>query len=68
MEQDDRLPPNVVRWSAAWTGGAWLALSGMWDSPGKAALAVAVVVLPLAMVATLGLRESYGLDLDFNED
>jgi MFS family permease len=60
--------PNVVRWSAAWTGGAWLALSGMWDSPGKAALAVAVVVLPLAMVATLGLRESYGLDLDFNED
>jgi MFS family permease len=60
--------PNVVRWSAAWTGYAWLILDGMWDSPGKAALAVAVVVLPLAMVATLGLRESYGLDLDFNED
>ena len=60
--------PNVVRWSAAWTGGAWLWLSGAWDSPWKAALAVAVAVLPLAMLATLGLRESYATDLEFNED
>ena len=27
-----------------------------------------VVVLPLAMIATLGLRESYGTDLEFNEE
>ncbi len=60
--------PNVVRWSAAWTGGAWLWLSGAWNSPWQAALAVGVVVLPLAMIATLGLRESYGTDLEFNEE
>ena len=60
--------PNVVRWSAAWTGGAWLWLSESWDSPWKAALAVGVVIVPLAMVATLGLKESYASDLEFNED
>lgn len=60
--------PNVVRWSTAWTGGAWLWLSESWDSPWKAALAVGVVVVPLAMVATLGLKESYASDLEFNED
>ena len=60
--------PNVVRWSAAWTGGAWLWLSESWDSPWKAALAVGVVVVPLAMLATLGLKESYASDLEFNED
>jgi hypothetical protein len=60
--------PNVVRWSAAWTGGLWLWLSGAWDSPWQAALVVGVLVMPLAMVATLGLRESYGTDLEFNEE
>ena len=60
--------PNIVRWSAAWTGGLWLWLSGSWGSPWQAALAVAVVVLPIAMVATLGIRESYGIDLDFEEE
>jgi hypothetical protein len=25
-------------------------------------------VMPLAMVATLGLRESYALDMDYNEE
>lgn len=60
--------PNVVRWSAAWTGGAWLWLSETLDSPWKAALVVAAVVMPLALVATLGIRESYATDLDFNED
>jgi hypothetical protein len=60
--------PNVVRWSTAWTGGAWLWLSDSWNSPWKAALAVGVVVLPLAMLATLWLKESYASDLDFNED
>ncbi|MFM1805372.1 MAG: hypothetical protein RL136_2251 [Planctomycetota bacterium] len=65
--------PNVVRWSAAWTGGAWLWLMGDWGSPfslpaWQAALLVGVVVMPLAILATFGLRESYGTDLDFNED
>jgi MFS family permease len=60
--------PNIVRWSAAWTGGLWLWLSGSWGSPWQAALLVAVVVLPIAMVATLGIRESYGIDLDFEEE
>ena len=59
--------PNVVRWSAAWTGGLWLWLSGPWGA-WQAALAVALVVMPLAMVATLGLRESYALDMDYNEE
>lgn len=64
------MAPNVVRWSAAGTGGLWLWLSGerVGLAPWQAALAVAAVVLPVAMVATLGLRESYGTDLDFNEN
>jgi len=60
--------PNIVRWSAAGTGWTWLTLSDSWNSPWKAALAVAVVVMPLAILATLWLRESYGSDLEFNED
>jgi MFS family permease len=60
--------PNVVRWSAAWTGGAWLWLSETLESPWKAALVVAAVVMPLALIATFGIRESYATDLDFNED
>jgi len=62
--------PNLVRWSAAWTGGLWLALGRPeWlDSPWKAALAVAVVVMPMAMLGTLWLRETYGIDLDYNEE
>ncbi|MFM7051248.1 MAG: MFS transporter [Planctomycetota bacterium] len=79
--------PNLVRWSAAWTGGLWLALGkplkesdgwdgSLWralgepawlDAPWKAALAVALVVMPVAILATRWLRESYGTDLDFNE-
>jgi hypothetical protein len=38
------------------------------DSAWIAAAIVAVVVMPIAMLATLGLRESYGTDLDFNEE
>lgn len=60
--------PNIVRWSAAWTGGLWLALGDQLASPWRAAAIVAVIVMPLAMLATLGLRESYGTSLDFNED
>ena len=58
--------PNIVRWSAAWTGGLWLALSKHTE-PWTAAAVVAAIVMPVAILATFGLRESYGTDLDFNE-
>jgi hypothetical protein len=58
--------PNIVRWSAAWTGGLWLALSGQVDA-WMAAVVVASIVMPIALLATFGLRESYGTDLDFTE-
>lgn len=63
------MAPNIVRWSAAGTGGLWLWLSSaeMGFEPWKAAVAVAAIIMPIAMLATLGLRESYGTDLDFNE-
>ena len=58
--------PNIVRWSAAWTGGLWLALSGQMDA-WMAAAVVASIVMPIALLATFGLRESYGTDLNFTE-
>jgi hypothetical protein len=59
--------PNIVRWSAAWTGGLWLALTSTLPAWQSAAV-VAACVLPIAFVATFGLRESYGTDLDFQEE
>jgi putative MFS transporter len=59
--------PNIVRWSAAWTGGLWLALTDTLPAWQSAAV-VAACVLPIAFVATFGLRESYGTDLDFQEE
>jgi hypothetical protein len=32
-----------------------------------AAVVVASIVMPIALLATFGLRESYGTDLDFTE-
>ena len=65
------MAPNIVRWSAAGTGWLWLWLSNASDGAGLepwvAAVIVAAIVMPIAMLATLGLRESYGTDLDFNE-
>jgi MFS family permease len=65
------MAPNIVRWSAAGTGWLWLWLSNESDGAGLeswvAAVAVAAIIMPIAMIATLGLRESYGTDLDFNE-
>ena len=58
--------PNIVRWSAAWTGGLWLLLSGPLE-PWMAAAVVAAIVMPIAMLAVFGLRESYGTSLDFHE-
>ena len=65
------MAPNIVRWSAAGTGWLWLWLSNESDGAGLepwvAAVVVAAIIMPIAMLATLGLRESYGTDLDFNE-
>ncbi|NBR28526.1 MAG: MFS transporter, partial [Betaproteobacteria bacterium] len=63
------MAPNVVRWSAAGTGGLWLWLSSdrVGLAPWAAAAAVAALVIPIAMIAVRGLRESYGTDLDFIE-
>jgi hypothetical protein len=58
--------PNIVRWSAAGTGALWLALSKQTE-PWMAAAVVASIVMPIAIVATFGLRETYGTDLDFTE-
>ena len=58
--------PNVVRWSAAWTGGLWLLMSSHMSAWAAAAI-VAAIVMPIAIIATFGLRETYGTDLDFTE-
>ena len=58
--------PNVVRWSAAWTGGLWLLLSSHVSAWAAAAI-VAAIVMPIALIATFGLRETYGTDLNFTE-
>ena len=58
--------PNFVRGSLALVEPAFTALSGPMGRPG-AALAVGVVVLVVAFVATALLDETYGRDLDFVE-
>ena len=63
--------PNLVRWSAAASAGLWVALerwlglgpAGSW----KAAAIAGAVVMAVAMLALLGLRETYGVDLDYEE-
>jgi hypothetical protein len=46
----------------------WLALSSYTGVAWHAAAIVAAIVLPISFIATLGVRESYGADLDFNEE
>jgi MFS family permease len=64
--------PNFVRWSAAGSALLWTtfqgALPGDPRAPWLGAALVGVVVLPLAMLSLLGLRESFGRDLDFLEE
>ena len=59
--------PNIVRWSAAGTAWLWLALADSMPAWQSAAI-VAALVLPVAFLAVFGLRESYGTDLDFQEE
>jgi MFS family permease len=63
--------PNLVRWSAAATAGLWVWLEGVFGrsgaGPWQAAAVAAMIVMGLGMVALLGLRETYGVDLDYEE-
>jgi hypothetical protein len=63
--------PNVVRWSAAATAGLWLwferLLGHQPAAAWQAAVAAAAVVMAVAMLALRGVRETYGVDLDFEE-
>jgi MFS family permease len=66
--------PNLVRWSAAATAGLWVwferLLGGTQAEPGvpwKAAVLAAVVVMAVSALGLVGLRETYGIDLDFEE-
>lgn len=66
--------PNVVRWSAAGSAMLWEAFEAMFggaddpDAVWLGAAAVGLVVLPIAMISLLGLRESFGTSLDWVED
>jgi MFS family permease len=66
--------PNVVRWSAAATAGLWVWLEGLMGGvapasgvPWKAAAVAGAIVMAVALVGLVGLRETYGVDLDFEE-
>jgi hypothetical protein len=66
--------PNLVRWSAAASAGLWVwferTIAGgqaVPDAPWKAAVAAGIVVMAVAGLGLLGMRETYGVDLDFEE-
>ena len=66
--------PNVVRWSAAASAGLWVwferLLGGVETDPSvawKAAALAGVAVMAVALLGLVGLRETYGIDLDFEE-
>ena len=63
--------PNLVRWSAAASAGLWLLLERtLGQAPSAAWQAAAIagaVVMGVAMLGLLGLRETYGIDLDYQE-
>jgi putative MFS transporter len=66
--------PNFVRWSAGlsalmWHAGEWL-FGGPEnpDASWQGAALVGAILLPIAALALLGLRESFGTSLDWTED
>ena len=64
--------PNMVRWSAAagaffWTQCEVLLGNGP-SAPWQAALIVAAIVVPIAMMAVFFLPETFGRDLNFTEE
>jgi MFS family permease len=66
--------PNLVRWSAAASAGLWVWFERIIaggqvapEAPWKAAVATGVAVMALAGLGLVGLRETYGIDLDYEE-
>ncbi len=74
--------PNLVRWSAAASAGLWVMMERWlmeWPTqtprsaeaiaaiPWQAAALTGAIVMVISMLALLGLRETYGVDLDFEE-
>lgn len=66
--------PNLVRWSAAASAGLWVWFERLLGGtqvdlavPWKAAVLAAVVVMAVAALGLVGLRETYGVDLGFEE-
>ena len=57
--------------SAAATAGMWVGLERLLGqgtgAPWQAAAITGVIVMAVAMTALLGLRETYGVDLDYEE-
>ncbi len=58
--------PNFVRGSLIPISWLYLALKGS-HSPAQAAALTGVFIVPIALLALLGLRETYGVDLDYVE-
>ena len=58
--------PNFVRGSLIPISWLYLALKGS-HSPAHAAALTGIFVVPIALAALLGLRETYGVDLDYVE-
>jgi MFS family permease len=63
--------PNIVRWSAAWTALLWTSLEGFFgqEGPGPwhAAATAGVIVLGVGFLGVLGMRETYGISLEYLE-
>jgi len=63
--------PNIVRWSAAWTVLLWTSLEGIYGNEGAgpwhAAATAAVIVLGIGFLGVLGMRETYGISLEYLE-
>ncbi|MBL9140655.1 MAG: MFS transporter [Phycisphaerae bacterium] len=66
--------PNFVRWSAGMSAVMWHAAEWFFGGPEnpsaswQAAALVGAILLPIAALALLGLRESFGTSLDWTED
>ncbi len=64
--------PNMVRWSAAVSAFMWTQCEGLLGSgpsvPWQAAVIVAAIIVPIAIIAVFYLPETYGRDLNFTEE
>ncbi len=69
---DATTAPNMVRWSAAAGAFLWtqceLLLGNGSSAPWQAAVIVAAIVVPIAMMAVFFLPETFGRDLNFTEE